>query len=47
MPLVTLSEVLAAKDQYCAVGAFSTYDLYTAQGLFRGQREQIYLLLPW
>ncbi|MGQ9557213.1 MAG: class II fructose-bisphosphate aldolase [Desulfurispora sp.] len=36
MPLVTLREVLAGSAGSGAVGAFSTYDLYTAQGIIAG-----------
>ena len=39
MPLATLREVLAEKEQNAAVGAFSTYDLYTAQGIIRGAEQ--------
>ncbi len=39
MPLVTLREVLAEKEQNAAVGAFSTYDLYTAQGIVWGAEQ--------
>lgn len=36
MPLATLKEILASKDDYRAVGAFSTFDLYTAEGIIEG-----------
>lgn len=36
MSLATLSEVLAPRGEYRAVGAFSTYDLHTAQGVIQG-----------
>lgn len=37
MPLVSLKEVLQIHDG--AVGAFSTYDLFTAQGIIQGGEE--------
>ena len=39
MALATLKEVLASKNDYRAIGAFSTYDLYTAQGIIEGAQR--------
>lgn len=40
MALATLKDVLANRKECRAVGAFSTYDLFSAQGIIRGAEKE-------